>query len=68
MAVFNRIISDGVTVACWFSVSMPVRKAATKSARGKFDGARSGMLVPKVAFTGARNRRFRIAGKVGLVT
>ena len=44
------------------------RKAATRSLRGKFVGARFVRVVPRVAFTGARNRALSSAGKLGFVT
>ena len=58
MLVFSRSISDAVTVACWFTPLMPVRKVVTRSVRGKLVGAVFGIAS-------AISSR---AGRVGFVT
>ena len=64
--VLRRIISDGVTFFCWLTPVKPVRNAVTRSCRGRFAGARFGMLVPSVAFTASRNSTSSSAGSVGI--
>src|SRR6188508_1075544 len=63
--VFNRSNSDGVTLASWLTPAKPVRKAVTKSVRGKLVGAKVGKFAFKVVFTASLNRMFRSSGKDG---
>src|SRR5689334_20941671 len=59
IAVLSRSISDGVTFDGLFRPCTPVRKAATRSVRGKLVGA----FTPALP-----NSASRSAGSVGLVT
>jgi len=68
--VLRRVISDGVTVFCWLTPSKPVRNAATRSLRGKLDGAMFaiGVVGFRMSLTALLNSTSSSAGNVGLVT
>ncbi len=70
IAVLRRIISEGVTVACWFTPAKPVRNAVTRSRRGRFAGrevrdVRAERRVDRVAEQHVDQRRQRRVRHVG---